>query len=80
MNFGVKNFTERNDPKRTLMLECYYLMYLMVILYISWNEICNFLRLISNQVNLTSKGLGLPYVGFSDFGQADVNAIIFLIF
>jgi hypothetical protein len=26
---------------------------------------------------LTSKGLGLPYVGFSDSGQAAVNAFYF---
>jgi hypothetical protein len=31
-------------------------------------------------LNLTPKGLGLPYVGFSDFGQAAVNAINFWIF
>jgi hypothetical protein len=29
---------------------------------------------------LTPKGMGLPYVGFSDSGQADVNAINFWIF
>jgi hypothetical protein len=29
---------------------------------------------------LTPKGLGLPYVGFSDSRQADVNAINFWIF
>jgi hypothetical protein len=29
---------------------------------------------------LTPKGLGLPYVGFSDFGQAVVNALYFLKF
>jgi hypothetical protein len=27
-----------------------------------------------NNNNLTPKDLGLPYVGFSDYGQAAVNA------
>jgi hypothetical protein len=31
----------------------------------------------SNMVPLTPKGLGLPYVGFSDSGQAAVNAFYF---
>lgn len=26
---------------------------------------------------LSPKGVGVPYVGFSDFGQADVNAFYF---
>jgi hypothetical protein len=36
-----------------------------------------FLRLMSNKVALTPKGVGLPYVGFSDSGQVAVNAIYF---
>jgi hypothetical protein len=31
-------------------------------------------------LNITPKGLGLPYVGFSDSGQAAVNALYFLKF
>jgi hypothetical protein len=31
-------------------------------------------------MHLTPKGLGLPYVGFSDSRQIDVNAINFWIF
>jgi hypothetical protein len=35
---------------------------------------------LGDEESLTPKGLGLPYVGFSDSGQAAVNAINFWIF
>jgi hypothetical protein len=49
-----------------------------------FNEIIIFNTFMLNEIfgrtSLTPKGLGLPYVGFSDFRQADVNAINFWIF
>jgi hypothetical protein len=41
---------------------------------------CNNSSKNTGKMSLTPKGLGLPYVGFSDYGQGDVNAIIFWIF
>jgi hypothetical protein len=37
----------------------------------------NMASLLSQPTKLTPKGLGLPYVGFSDSRQAAVNAFYF---